>query len=884
MPDNKDKNKQAVKAYKDSVRQAESGGDSTAKSPTSSATGLYQFTEATWKEMEKKLGKKLDIFSKKDQETAMNKLTELNVNALEKNGLPVTTSNLYMTHFLGVTGGPKFLKNLEKNPNELASKYVSAGAVKANENLFYNDNKPVTASELYNKLSSKVGGNELDNLPQQSVPQFNLPQEVPNTVQESTYTERPRLNRDLKPSKPINTKSVTDNTVLNNSPVEGARNILGLSGDLDFLPKDLNLAYSEEEQLNNELSNPDELVNIAKLGGNQKTISNTEPSYNKLIEFNEGGSHEENPHGGVPQGIGSNGKINTVEEGETKYNTYVFSDTLKVNDDNIESLFLPKEIAGKTFAEASKYINSILEDNPNDKIIKKTVEKQLDALTLGNEKARLDKEQLDVNLGNSLSEDLSSEPNQLFLGGFGGADSSGSGAGMNVLQGVGAAGNAIGDGSFAERYNYDPELKAQYEQTEGIKDGIAGAFGPYGQLFRGIEKAGKGLGTAVGGETGGDIASGILDPFSGQMETFKNKDATGWEKAGVIAAPFLSGVIAGASRKRSKQRIDRTNHTIASQTYQNDFEIGGDLSNIKFREDDINPDFNFIPNLGNYSYNQPGINPTEDPNLGNYISDNSYTLTTEFFDFPITNSVTDTNVDITPNTSSTNSYNPKGKNYLQYAPILGDYLNLREANRDKPEVERLNRIDRRFTPDYVDEAYLQNTVNNTLDNTVNALTNATNGSQGALRNNILAAGVNRNRGLSDAYFRADDINRGQFLQGQSFDLGVDQFNVGQDNQERDINARNRAAVEDRRRAARDTMFRDIGAVGREQTYDNRLYNLTGGYDSMGNYNPDNISILDQLNLLNQNNQKKKGGFLSTAFSAKEDNISKYEEEFNKRYK
>ena len=64
-----------------------------------------------------------------------------------------------------------------------------------------------------------------------------------------------------------------------------------------------------------------------------------------------------------------------------------------------------------------------MKDNPNDNIIKKTVKKQLDSLTLGNEKARLAKEQMDLNM----EEDYESFPemeapldvtsNQMFLGG-----------------------------------------------------------------------------------------------------------------------------------------------------------------------------------------------------------------------------------------------------------------------------------------------------------------------------------------------------------------------------------------------------------------------------------------------------------------------------------
>lgn len=60
---------------------------------------------------------------------------------------------------------------------------------------------------------------------------------------------------------------------------------------------------------------------------------NLDPNHS-LTEYNTGGLHEENPHGGIPLGVGSNGKPNTVEEGETSYlvegKKYVFSNRLIV--------------------------------------------------------------------------------------------------------------------------------------------------------------------------------------------------------------------------------------------------------------------------------------------------------------------------------------------------------------------------------------------------------------------------------------------------------------------------------------------------------------------------------------------------------------------------
>lgn len=77
---------------------------------------------------------------------------------------------------------------------------------------------------------------------------------------------------------------------------------------------------------------------------------------NQLTEFNEGGRHEENGLGGIPQGINPEGQMNLVEEGETKFDAenYIFSDTLKVDKELAEAFNLNPKMVGKTFADASK--------------------------------------------------------------------------------------------------------------------------------------------------------------------------------------------------------------------------------------------------------------------------------------------------------------------------------------------------------------------------------------------------------------------------------------------------------------------------------------------------------------------------------------------------
>lgn len=102
----------------------------------------------------------------------------------------------------------------------------------------------------------------------------------------------------------------------------------------------------------------------------------------QLTEFNEGGRHEENPIGGIPQGFAPDGLPNLVEEGETKLNSddYIYSDTLKVTKDIALDFSLSKNLIGKTFAEASKIANRPKSRRENDTIEEVAIKRDLDNL------------------------------------------------------------------------------------------------------------------------------------------------------------------------------------------------------------------------------------------------------------------------------------------------------------------------------------------------------------------------------------------------------------------------------------------------------------------------------------------------------------------------
>lgn len=90
--------------------------------------------------------------------------------------------------------------------------------------------------------------------------------------------------------------------------------------------------------------------------------------------FNNGGTHEQNPYGGIPQGIAPNNAINVVEEGEVKWEApdgdYIFSNNQRLNSSDITDNLLPRNLKGRTIAEAAKKVLKESDERPYDYISK----------------------------------------------------------------------------------------------------------------------------------------------------------------------------------------------------------------------------------------------------------------------------------------------------------------------------------------------------------------------------------------------------------------------------------------------------------------------------------------------------------------------------------
>lgn len=142
-----------------SIAAVESGFDPSIGAGTSSATGLYQFLDSTWATMLRKYGAKYGI-------APGTPATDARANALmgaefmKENlaGLqgsldrPITDTDIYMAHFLGLGGARKFLS---ASPDTNATQLMPEAA-NANRSIFFDGARARTTGEIYQQFSLQI--------------------------------------------------------------------------------------------------------------------------------------------------------------------------------------------------------------------------------------------------------------------------------------------------------------------------------------------------------------------------------------------------------------------------------------------------------------------------------------------------------------------------------------------------------------------------------------------------------------------------------------------------------------------------------------------------------------------------------------------------------
>lgn len=164
----------------------ESNYDPNAKNPSSSATGLTQFTEGTWLEMVRNYPEQMGLERGASQRQLATpegraELLKLRTDATmsikagalyaDQNakvfqqtfGSAPTDTDLYLMHFLGGGGGPAFLRQLRADSTSpiFPTGNFTSDQIAANKSVFYKANgEPRTFGEVYRNISSSFTGSQ----------------------------------------------------------------------------------------------------------------------------------------------------------------------------------------------------------------------------------------------------------------------------------------------------------------------------------------------------------------------------------------------------------------------------------------------------------------------------------------------------------------------------------------------------------------------------------------------------------------------------------------------------------------------------------------------------------------------------------------------------
>ncbi len=123
--------------------------------------------------------------------------------------------------------------------------------------------------------------------------------------------------------------------------------------------------------------------NIGQHGGNFS---------NGVTIIDNGGTHEENPMEGVPMGIAPDGTPNLVEQGEVKFNNYVFSNRLFATGGLLAAHNLPTTYADRSFADIAERLSKESSERPNDPISKRGLMSAMTRLQQAQEQLRAEEQ------------------------------------------------------------------------------------------------------------------------------------------------------------------------------------------------------------------------------------------------------------------------------------------------------------------------------------------------------------------------------------------------------------------------------------------------------------------------------------------------------------
>lgn len=554
--------------------------------------------------------------------------------------------------------------------------------------------------------------------------------------------------------------------------------------------------------------------NQLKLGGNL-TNPNT---MNKINMFNEGGTHESNPLGGIPQGVGQNGQMNTVEEGEGRMGDMIYSDRIPLTEEAIMAVGLPKKFVGKTPAQALAEIEKTFKDR-GDRSAQETKKDFADKIAQAQEMIKQQQAEIDqamaVNaqevpdmMGGQIPQGMEEfvQPEQM-MGGLPMEQDGRLQTGMQEQPQMFRRGGKI------NRYFEGGDINKPDIDYMAAATGLLGV----GQnIFGRAETDASGQSYINRPEAVGGVAA------KGALSGAAAGASFGALGAGIGAVVGgIGGLFKGGKEKKAAQEGMRNYSLVQRNKNFSDFAYGGKLNKY--------PDGGGLNDPRNKSY-YPEIDSPTTPS-----GPMSSPLITPSMNIKGYYSTPDGKTHGKNPNSLINPENLKkagriGNSLLRGAPFAMNALQLRKAGQYDKVTPMLNQT--RFQPKYIDERAMQNLADSEMNNQVRGISQL-GGSQGAVRSSMLGAGLNRAKALGAGMVQVQAQNNQTDMYGQQFDNQITEANLARRIGAEDRTAMNKGQAATNKSRLLSQRGTDLGNVGKENMY-KEIAKITG-YTWLGDF-------------------------------------------------
>lgn len=188
--------------------------------------------------------------------------------------------------------------------------------------------------------------------------------------------------------------------------LDNEQNINAMGGYFDTFNLSPNMINMQNQSLDNQKYKYNNQIQPLGFVGNGKTSNlfdfggamNGMDLPTGMQSYDAGGTHEENPNGGVQVGVDQQGNPNLVEEGEFRWGDYIFSDRIEVDPDILTNYTGESSSNGKkrgkkgkhqpTYADKAKKYAEKNKELANDPIGKNTINDYMDKLSKAEEEQK----------------------------------------------------------------------------------------------------------------------------------------------------------------------------------------------------------------------------------------------------------------------------------------------------------------------------------------------------------------------------------------------------------------------------------------------------------------------------------------------------------------